>query len=101
MKRLTVRGRSEENKSMVWFLDKEDNNRRLEPCEMSSHHSGLAIRKLAKYEEKFEELQEDLTNEIHRLEQLIINKGTSDEDKIKALITLECYSRVLNQMEDM
>lgn len=34
---------------MVWFIDEE--GRRLEPCEMDSHHCRLAIEKLAEYEE--------------------------------------------------
>lgn len=36
---------------MTWFVDNENDGRLLEPCEMGYHHCGLAIRKLAKYEE--------------------------------------------------
>lgn len=35
---------------MVWFVDHESNDMLLEPCEMNSHHSRLAIQKLEKYE---------------------------------------------------
>lgn len=48
MERLTIKS---EYSEMVWFVDKENNNHRLEPCEMEPRHSGAAIRKLAKYEE--------------------------------------------------
>jgi len=48
MKRLT---RKSNTSDMVWFIDRENNNHELEPCEMDSHHSGVAIRKLAEYEE--------------------------------------------------
>ena len=43
MERLTERSKSK-NSSMVWFKD-ENNNILLEPCEMSSHHSRMAIAK--------------------------------------------------------
>lgn len=36
---------------MVWFVDHENNEMELEPCEMDSHHSRLAIQKLAAYED--------------------------------------------------
>ena len=39
---------------MVWFIDHENNDAFLEPCEMDSHHSRLAIQKLAQYEKKEE-----------------------------------------------
>ena len=45
-------------------------------------------------------LKMDLNSEIHRLENLVIAKTTSDEEKVKALVSLECYSRVLNQLEN-
>lgn len=46
MNRLT---RKSQNSEMVWFIDR--NNFNLEPCEMTSGDSGMAIRKLAYYEE--------------------------------------------------
>lgn len=45
MSRLTYKSES----GMTWFVDEE--GRRLEPCEMSPHHSRLAIEKLAHYED--------------------------------------------------
>lgn len=53
MERLTERSKSK-NSSMVWFKD-ENNNMLLEPCEMSSHHSHMAIAKLAAYEDAEEQ----------------------------------------------
>ena len=53
MERLTERSKSK-NSSMVWFKD-ENNNMLLEPCEMSSHHSRMAIAKLAAYEDDEEQ----------------------------------------------
>lgn len=53
MERLTERSKSK-NSSMVWFKD-ENNNILLEPCEMSSHHSRIAIAKLAAYEDAEEQ----------------------------------------------
>ena len=35
---------------MVWFIDRENNDMELEPCEMSAHHNRLALQKLADYE---------------------------------------------------
>ena len=48
MDRLT---RKSQSTDMVWFIDYENNNMYLEPCEMNAHHSRLAIEKLAYYEE--------------------------------------------------
>lgn len=31
---------------MVWFIDHENNDMFLEPCEMNAHHNRLAIQKL-------------------------------------------------------
>ena len=45
MSRLTYKSES----GMTWFVDEE--GRKLEPCEMSPHHSRLAIEKLAHYED--------------------------------------------------
>lgn len=47
MERLT---RKSESSSMVWFVDHENGGIELEPCDMDSHHSRLAIAKLAEYE---------------------------------------------------
>ena len=55
MERLTERSKSK-NSSMVWFKA-ENNNMLLEPCEMSSHHSRMAIAKLAAYEDAEEQGQ--------------------------------------------
>lgn len=51
MVRLTERSK---NSDMVWFKDTE-NNTVLEPCEMSAHHSRMAIAKLAEYEDAEEQ----------------------------------------------
>lgn len=48
MNRLTKKSA---DSGMVWFIDYENNGIVLEPCEMYSHHSRLAIQKLAEYEE--------------------------------------------------
>lgn len=60
MERLTVRS-IELNSEMTWFVDRENQNMRLEPCEMNSHHSGVAIRKLAKYEDLEEQCIKETT----------------------------------------
>lgn len=52
MERLTERSK---NSDMVWFKDPENDDMRLEPCEMSSHHSRMAIEKLAAYEDAEEQ----------------------------------------------
>lgn len=54
MERLTIRSK---NSDMVWFKDAENGNAHLEPCEMSSHHSRMAIAKLAAYEDAEEQGQ--------------------------------------------
>lgn len=45
------------------------------------------------------DLKNDLESEIHRLENLVIDKTISDEEKVKALVALECFSKVLNQLK--
>ena len=52
MERLTKRSK---NSDMVWFKDAENDDMRLEPCEMSSHHNRMAIAKLAAYEDAEEQ----------------------------------------------
>jgi hypothetical protein len=52
MERLTERSK---NSDMVWFKDTENNGMLLEPCEMESHHSRMAITKLAAYEDADEQ----------------------------------------------
>lgn len=52
MKRLTKRSK---DSGMVWFKDFENSGMLLEPCEMSSHHSRMAIAKLAAYEDAEEQ----------------------------------------------
>ena len=49
MERLTERS---ETSNMVWF---KDGNMRLEPCEMTAHHSRMAIEKLAAHEDAEEQ----------------------------------------------
>lgn len=52
MERLTERSA---NSNMVWFKDHENDNARLEPCEMTAHNSRMAIEKLAAYEDAEEQ----------------------------------------------
>ena len=52
MKRLT---RKSSNTDMVWFVDHDNNDMDLEPCEMNYHHNRLAIQKLAEYEDIYKE----------------------------------------------
>lgn len=51
MERLTVKSK---DSGMVWFRDAE-NNRNLEPCEMSAHDNRMAITRLAGYEDAEEQ----------------------------------------------
>ena len=48
MERLTERSA---NSNMVWFIDCENDNARLEPCEMTAHHNRMVIEKLSTYED--------------------------------------------------
>lgn len=50
--RLTERSK---NSDMVWFKDTENEGIRLEPCEMTAHHSRIALEKLAAYEDAEEQ----------------------------------------------
>ena len=50
--RLTKRAKDSD---MVWFKDTENGNMCLEPCEMDAHHSRIAIKELAKYEDAEEQ----------------------------------------------
>lgn len=43
--------RKSDRSGMVWFTDHENNGIELEPCDMNSHHSRLAIHRLAEYED--------------------------------------------------
>jgi hypothetical protein len=52
MERLTKKSK---NSDMVWFVDHENNNAILEPCEMNSHHDRLVVQKLAAYEDAEEQ----------------------------------------------
>lgn len=46
--RLTERSK---NSDMVWFKDSENDGMCIEPCEMSAHHSRIALERLAAYED--------------------------------------------------
>lgn len=48
MERLTERSA---NSNMVWLKDYENDNARLEPCEMTAHHNRMVIEKLSTYED--------------------------------------------------
>lgn len=52
MERLTERSK---NSDMVWFKDVENGNMCLEPCEMTAHHSRIALERLAAYEDAEEQ----------------------------------------------
>ena len=49
MERLTKR--STMPSEMAWFVDRENNNLPLEPCEMGSFQVGKVLRRLAEYED--------------------------------------------------
>ena len=84
MERLTERSKSK-NSSMVWFKD-ENNNMLLEPCEMSSHHSRMAIAKLAAYEDDEEQgLLLRLPCKVGDTVYIIIAKSISKQ-KVKEII---------------
>lgn len=51
MKRLT---KSNDN-GMTWFVDHDNNEINLEPCEMTVHHSRMVLDKLAVYEDAEEQ----------------------------------------------
>lgn len=48
MERLTERSA---NSNMVWFKDCENDNARLEPCEITARHNRMVIEKLSTYED--------------------------------------------------
>lgn len=50
--RLTERSK---NSDMVWFKDTENEGIRLEPCEMTAHHSRIVLERLAAYEDAEEQ----------------------------------------------
>lgn len=52
------------------------------------------------YEEssKIQELKTDLETEIQRLEKLAVNEENGSEEEMKLIVALECYSKVLNQL---
>ena len=52
------------------------------------------------YEEssKIQELKTDLETEIQRLEKLAVNEENGSEEEIKLIVALECYNKVLNQL---
>lgn len=85
MERLTERSKSK-NSSMVWFKD-ENNNILLEPCEMSSHHSRMAIAKLAAYEDAEEQGLISRLPKVERLPKVgdaiyLIDRDENNELKI-------------------
>lgn len=47
---------------------------------------------------KIQELVADLEVEVQRLEKIAANKETNSNEQLKALVTLECYSKVLSQL---
>lgn len=50
--RLTERSK---NSDMVWFKDPENDDMRLEPCELTAHHNRMMLDKLAAYEDAEEQ----------------------------------------------
>lgn len=52
MERLTEKAA---NSNMVWFKDSENDGMCIEPCEMSAHHSRIALERLAAYEDAEEQ----------------------------------------------
>ena len=66
----------------------------------SSDECKRAIADSIKALEKMKDLKMDLESEIHRINNFVIGKTTSDEEKVKALASLECYCKVLIQLDD-
>lgn len=54
----------------------------------------MAIKTIA----KVMDLKIELQTEIQRLENLIIDETISDKEKVKILVALECYNKILNQL---
>lgn len=81
MERLTERSK---NSDMVWFKDTE-NNSILEPCEMSAHHSRMAIAKLAEYEDAEEQ---GLISRLPKVERLP-KVGDAEVQKLAKLSFLQ------------
>lgn len=49
---------------------------------------------------KIQELKSDLKAEIQRLEKEATKEKTASEEELKLIVALECYSRVLNQLDN-
>lgn len=79
------------NSNMVWFKDYENNNARLEPCEMTAHHNRMAIEKLAKYED---------LEEQGRLIKLLCKVGDTVyvDNTILPIEDMECYEDIDNKI---
>ena len=43
-------------------------------------------------------LKTDLETETQRLEKLAVNEENGSEEEIKLIVALECYNKVLNQL---
>lgn len=57
MERLTRRG-GKNMEGMIWFVDHENNNMSLEPCEIQTGHARKMLEKLAEYEDEKEKAEE-------------------------------------------
>lgn len=88
MERLTERSA---NSNMVWFKDCENDNARLEPCEMTAHHNRMVIEKLSTYED---------SEEQGRLVKLPCKVGDTVyvDNTILPIEDMECYEDIDNKI---
>lgn len=88
MERLTERSA---NSNMVWFKDCENDNARLEPCEMTAHHNRMVIEKLSTYED---------LEEQGRLIKLLCKVGDTVyvDNTILPIEDMECYEDIDNKI---
>lgn len=49
---------------------------------------------------KIQELIMDLDTEVQRLEKVVANEETDSTEQLKAMVALECYSKVLSQLNN-
>lgn len=88
MERLTERSA---NSNMVWFKDCENDNARLEPCEMTAHHNRMVVEKLSTYED---------LEEQGRLVKLPCKVGDTVyvDNTILPIEDMECYEDIDNKI---
>ena len=90
MERLTKKSKTTD---MILFIDKENNNLSLEPCEMTSYHNRLAVEKLFDYETKEENglilyLPCKIDSEVWK----IVNQRDNFSDELYKIVTRVNFS---------